>query len=261
MNSDYLLTGKLFCGHCGSPMVGISGTSKTGDKHYYYSCQKHRLEKTCDKKNVKRDYIEARVLEKIRECLMDDHVIQWLVDGYEEFVIKVRSESLLATYEQDLEEVKKSLKNIMRAIEQGIFTDTTKERLEELEEERRVLEGNIAAEKAMLVDTPKEQVQFWLESWRQGDVTDQKTAERMIDTFVKAVYLYDTDGGLRGKIVCNYTGKNSTLEFNLDDLEDLPEAASRSVRISSRQVHQKSQYELNTVIYVLRDVFVLVTDL
>ena len=170
---------------------------------------------------------------------MDDHVIQWLVDGYEEFVIKVRSESLLATYEQDLEEVKKSLKNIMRAIEQGIFTDTTKERLEELEEERRVLEGNIAAEKAMLVDTPKEQVQFWLESWRQGDVTDQKTAERMIDTFVKAVYLYDTDGGLRGKIVCNYTGKNSTLEFSLDDLEDLPEAASRSVRISSRQVHQK----------------------
>lgn len=36
MNSDYLLTGKLFCGHCGSPMVGVSGTSRTGNKHYYY---------------------------------------------------------------------------------------------------------------------------------------------------------------------------------------------------------------------------------
>ncbi len=226
MNSDYLLTGKLFCGHCGSPMVGISGTSKTGAKHYYYSCQGHRLEKNCSKKNVKRDYIESRVIDKIRESLMDDHVIEWLIDGYEEFRIKVRTESLLAAYEQDLEEVKKSIKNIMRAIEQGIFTDSTKERLQELEEERRNLERNIAMEKAMLVDTPKEQVQFWLESWRAGDITDHKTAERMIDTFVKAVYLYDRDGGLHCKIVCNYTGKESTLELSLSDLEGLADTTS-----------------------------------
>ena len=33
---DYLLTGKLFCGKCGKPMVGICGTSKTGTRHHYY---------------------------------------------------------------------------------------------------------------------------------------------------------------------------------------------------------------------------------
>lgn len=221
MNSDYLLTGKLFCGHCGSPMVGISGTSRTGDKHYYYSCQKHRLEKSCNKKNIQRDYLERRVVEQIKESLMDDHVIEWLLDGYEEFSQKARSESLLATYEQELEEVKKSLKNIMRAIEQGIFTDTTKERLEELEQERRTLEENICMEKSMLVDTPREHIQFWLESWRNGDTEDRKTLERMIDTFVKAVYVYDTPNGPRGKIVCNYTGKNSELELSLSDLENI----------------------------------------
>ena len=32
---DFLLTGKLYCGHCGKPMAGTSGTSKTGDKYYY----------------------------------------------------------------------------------------------------------------------------------------------------------------------------------------------------------------------------------
>lgn len=35
---DYLLTTKLFCGHCERMMVGESGTSHTGDKHYYYKC-------------------------------------------------------------------------------------------------------------------------------------------------------------------------------------------------------------------------------
>lgn len=226
MNSDYLLTGKLFCGHCGSPMVGISGTSKTGDKHYYYTCQTHRLEKTCDKKNVKRDYIEAKVIEKIREALMDDNVIKWLIDGYEAFVQQCRSESMLAVYEQDLEEVNKSIKNILRAIEQGIFTETTKDRLQELEQERRTLEQSIAAGKAMLVDVPKEKVQFALEWWRDNATTSPKVAEKMIDTFVKAVYLYDNDGGYRGKIVCNYTGKNSSMELTLEDLEELTETES-----------------------------------
>ena len=28
---DYLLTGKLFCGKCGRPMTGVSGTSRSGE--------------------------------------------------------------------------------------------------------------------------------------------------------------------------------------------------------------------------------------
>lgn len=32
----YLLTGKLFCGHCGTEMVADGGTSKPGVQHHYY---------------------------------------------------------------------------------------------------------------------------------------------------------------------------------------------------------------------------------
>lgn len=35
---DYLLTTKLFCGHCKAAMTGISGTSKTERKYHYYQC-------------------------------------------------------------------------------------------------------------------------------------------------------------------------------------------------------------------------------
>ena len=37
-NADYLLSGKLFCGLCGKNYKGVSGTSKTGRKYYYYKC-------------------------------------------------------------------------------------------------------------------------------------------------------------------------------------------------------------------------------
>ncbi|MBQ1234811.1 MAG: zinc ribbon domain-containing protein, partial [Oscillospiraceae bacterium] len=36
-STNFLLTGKLFCGHCGNSMVGDSGTSSTKATHYYYS--------------------------------------------------------------------------------------------------------------------------------------------------------------------------------------------------------------------------------
>ncbi len=36
--TDYLLTEKLFCGKCGAMMVGVSGTSHTGNRHHYYYC-------------------------------------------------------------------------------------------------------------------------------------------------------------------------------------------------------------------------------
>ena len=38
----YWLTGKLYCGECGSTMQGVSGTSKTGRTYYYYYCSAQR---------------------------------------------------------------------------------------------------------------------------------------------------------------------------------------------------------------------------
>jgi len=35
---EYLLTTKLFCGHCKAMMTGMSGTARTGAIHNYYAC-------------------------------------------------------------------------------------------------------------------------------------------------------------------------------------------------------------------------------
>ena len=57
VNGEYALTGKLFCGKCGSPMVGVSGTGKSGKLHHYYTCKKKLSEKDCDKTPVRRDHV------------------------------------------------------------------------------------------------------------------------------------------------------------------------------------------------------------
>ena len=62
---EYLLTTKLFCGHCKEMMVGYGGTSKTGRQYHYYMCKNARRKK-CGKKIVSKSYIEDRV---VNECL------------------------------------------------------------------------------------------------------------------------------------------------------------------------------------------------
>lgn len=55
---EFILTTKLFCGHDGVFMVGTSGTSKTGKVHHYYKCGNAIYKKSCNKKAVRKDFIE-----------------------------------------------------------------------------------------------------------------------------------------------------------------------------------------------------------
>ena len=48
----YLLSGKLFCGHCDTLVTGESGTSRLGVKHQYYKCFKRNKTKDCIKKTL-----------------------------------------------------------------------------------------------------------------------------------------------------------------------------------------------------------------
>ena len=71
---DYLLTTKLFCGHCKAAMTGVSGTSKTEKKYHYYRCVTNRRDKSCNKKTVNKDYIEDVVVQQLQEFLTPDNI-------------------------------------------------------------------------------------------------------------------------------------------------------------------------------------------
>ena len=74
-DADHLLTTKLFCGMCERMMVGESGTSHTGDKHYYYKCAGAKRTKDCKKKSVKKEWIEkAVVVPTVNRVLKDDEI-------------------------------------------------------------------------------------------------------------------------------------------------------------------------------------------
>lgn len=142
VNGDYLLTGKLFCSKCKSPMVGISGTGRSGKLHHYYVCQKRRMEKTCDKKNLRRDEIELTVARAIWEYALKDDIIEWIADSTVAHSKRQEADSGIGILEDQLHATQRSIKNLLSAIEQGVITPTTKGRLMELEKEQSSASAN-----------------------------------------------------------------------------------------------------------------------
>ena len=215
---DYLLTGKLRCGHCGSYMTGISGTSASGELHYYYTCQKRRTRKGCDKKPVRRDVIEAAVAQAIKMYCLSDEVIGWIADRAVEYWDNKDRELHVESIEAELAAGKKSIGNVMKAIEAGIITETTRDRLHELEQEQHRLEEELRCAKACLVHIDRDDLVATLEMYRSGDIRDKKFQAELFRTFLTAVYLYDDN---RLKIIFSFDKNRNEVETTLQDIDDL----------------------------------------
>ena len=68
--TEYILTTKIFCGKCGTMMVGVGGTSKTGKVHHYYKCGNAIYKKSCDKKTAKKAWIERHIVALTRDNVL-----------------------------------------------------------------------------------------------------------------------------------------------------------------------------------------------
>ena len=76
---DYILTTHLFCGKCGTMMTGEVGTSMTLQQYRYYKCH-HVRKKKCDKKNVRKEWIEDLIIDNIMKYISDDNIIEELAE-------------------------------------------------------------------------------------------------------------------------------------------------------------------------------------
>lgn len=72
---------------------------------------------------------------------------------------------------QQLVEIEKGINNMLNAIQAGIFTPSTKQRLDELEETKRQLEDSILQEEMHNHLLTIEQIAFFIYRFRKFDVT------------------------------------------------------------------------------------------
>ncbi len=211
IDNGFLLTGKLFCGHCDELMTGDGGTSKTGKVYSYYICN-NRRKKKCTKERVSKDLIEDFIVQKLAEIANDDDVINEFADRFMEWQEKQQSSSPTVGMEDRLRKIDAALKNSMAVIDSGFITESLKKHITELEEERIQVERGIAKEKLKSVKLERKQVIYFLQKFRNGDINDVAWRIYLVDTFLQAAYLFD-DG--RVLLHLNYSGNNNKVSVKI----------------------------------------------
>lgn len=190
---NYLLSGKLICGKCGGLITGDSGKGKMGKIYNYYKCfTKKRNKELCNKKSIPQEYIEDIVLTATKEFLNHTNLTELSICIADTYNKSIEKDVVLESLNKQLQENNKKLANFVRAIENGIFNDTTNERMKELEIANKDLQEKITS-REMLVIKPldKNVIYSFLCSFKDIDLSNNLACQRLVDMFLNRVVLFD----------------------------------------------------------------------
>lgn len=212
----FLLTTKCFCGYCGGNMVGESGTSHNGEKHYYYCCVKRKnarnKSKACQKKSIRKDVLEKLVIDKTINYVLSDKIIHQIAIELVAYQQQEKSTAMLDSLKERRRQAEKAINNLLDLVERGELTEAISARLRERESELEAVKIAIAEEEIVHEQFSEEQIVEYISSFKDL-ANDLDGCQRLIDMFIKAVFVYDDK-----VVICyNFTGDDS--KITIEDVE------------------------------------------
>ena len=137
------------------------------------------------------------------------------IDRIADALVELQSKenTILPALKSQLRECEKGIDNMLNAIQMGIITASTKERLEELETHRKDLLNSIAQIELERPVYSKESIVQWISQFKDGDMDDVEYQKQIIDIFLNALSVYDD------KLVFVYNFKGGTQTVSLAEVE------------------------------------------
>lgn len=216
-NVDYLLSGKLYCGQCGSLMGGESGTARSGDIYYYYKCSNRKKMGHCAQNSVKKEAAESFIVSVTLKYIYDNDFYKEVIDtALQEQELNIDKDIVLKNLNTQLKNSKKQLNNLINALKEGIYTSSTKQAILELEEDIKMYEDQIAITEAkMPPQLTRDLLEFWFEKFKNCKTDDKESCKLLINSFVHKIILYPQ----KIVIIFNHSGQNKK-EFTIKDYEN-----------------------------------------
>lgn len=192
---EYLLTGKVFCGHCGAPMFGASAYGGSKTKYNYYACSKRYKHHACNKKHEKKHFLEDYVIEQTLATIYDKKTIDFIATQLEQLCLKDLNALKLKEYEKRLAKLERDLDKLVTLMTQANCIEVVK-RLDTQAKDLTIQKEDLEKEIFKLRFTTKaklnkEQITSLLLEFLKGDKHDLKFKKRIINNFVNSVFVFD----------------------------------------------------------------------
>ena len=150
---------------------------------------------------------------------------------YQYYLAQNTDTTYTKSLQKALDETERAIANLLRAIEAGIFNESTKDRMNELQEQKSDLKLALAAAKLKEdLGLKKEHIVFFLHQFAGMDYSDTDCQKRLINTFVNSVFVYDD----KVVLTFNYSGDKRTMT-----LKEIDAGLQQGVRIPETNAYQK----------------------
>ncbi len=199
--SDFFLTGLVFCGKCGKGLVGRAA-HRNGHRHKYYACPTRSYHRGCDLPFIRADIVEVLAVKEIQSIFRNPELLEKVREMVNEGLAEERPDKTreLEKVNQDIERTKSALDRYFAAFEAGtlkpeVLNDKIEEfslRLQQLEEEKSTLEGDI--EGMSLSEIDQEGIKVYvdaLEAVLENGGNEQK--KHLLRTLLEKVLVHDKD--------------------------------------------------------------------
>ena len=182
----FKLKDKVFCGYCNRKMYPVSAISSNGTHLRYYTCISTKKD-NCNNKRIYKDFLESCVNKVILATFNNPINLETISNKiYEVHKKRADNKSSLNSLKSDLQRVNSSIANIMSAIEKGVLTLTTKNRLEELEIQQTELQQKV------IIEQSKERYELTIEDIQNFfKYTIKEFPNQVFDYLVKFVRVYN----------------------------------------------------------------------
>ncbi len=229
-HSEYLLSGRIFCGECGSPVIGESGKGKLGKYYYYYKCGAQKRGKGCNLKPVNKEKLESVVVNETYNKFVNSRLQALVIEKFLELQKKATENKEIVRLNADLKEIKKSIANVLDVIKQGIISKSLQEELLSLEARRSQIEEAIAIEESKpSLELTAEHLRYFFKTLAEGKPQNYDARKSLVSILIKRADLY------QNKIIIQMLGSSDIMSPNKANGGNTPPFDNGEVVVSGSQ--------------------------
>lgn len=181
----------------------------------YYRCNK-RNDKGCKNRTIPKDYIEDKVVRKLKTLLTEKNIEKISKKIYETCQKSNNQNIVIKNLEKKKKQLNKNIENLLKAIEEGKqHIDIISNRITQNEIELQETQSQFLLEMAKIFKLSEKEIKFFLTRLQDGDILDDSYRKVLVDMLVNSILVYDNEL----VIICNVGNKPITLTVDL--IEDI----------------------------------------
>lgn len=182
----------------------------------YYRCNK-RNDKGCKNRTIPKDYIEDKVVRKLKTLLTDKNIDKIAKKIYETCQKENNSNIVIKNLDKKKKQLHKNIDNLMIALESGKIQniDMINQRITQNEIELQETQSQFMLEMAKIFKLSEKEIKFFLTRLQDGDILDDSYRKVLVDMLVNSILVYDNEL----VIICNVG--NKPISLTIDLIEDI----------------------------------------